>query len=212
MLLDMRTLLVTLAGIATGFALPHADPTQEPPLHFDVQIDGATHPVAEGKKTSIKIGDAEHQLTVAVSPLRHFEAHGMQFNYPRNANFEYELDNGTESWTLETNNLTLILHHFGFVGGKATAKSMLDSMLEGFKTDARAKPRNLVFGSKTYQGTRATMTIGDSDLEVTTIGFDLNGKAVVITIQNMLTDDGKLAPDSVAAMAVIQKTFQLAAK
>ena len=43
-----------------GFTLPHADPTQPPPLRFDVLIDGEPHTLVDGKKTAIKIGGVEH--------------------------------------------------------------------------------------------------------------------------------------------------------
>tara|TARA_R110002072_G_scaffold67163_3_gene165105 strand:- start:115534 stop:116160 length:627 start_codon:yes stop_codon:yes gene_type:complete len=208
----MRTLLITLAGIAAGFALPHGDPTQEPPLHFDVQIDGTTHQAAEGKKTSIKIGDIEHQLTVAVSPLRHFAAAGLQFDYPRDAIFEYELDEGTESWTIETNNLVFMIHRFEDGGAQMMAKLMIGATLSALDSEVKAKPRTIEFGGKTYKGAGAVAAVGDVGIDITMVGMTIDGKAIVITVQNTLGDDSKFASDSVAATAMIQKTFRIAGK
>jgi hypothetical protein len=211
----MRTLLaLTLAGIGAGFALPHTDPSQEPSLHFEVLIDGTIHRLGEGKKTAIKIGDTEHQMTVAVSPFRHFAASGVQFDYPREAIFEYELDDegGTQSWTITFNDMTFMVHRFELGGAKMMARVMLDATVEALDVDAKSKARTLDFGGKSYQGGGAVISMGDSDLDVTMVGLKADGKAVVITIENMLTDDGKVAPDSAAALATIQKTFQLTDK
>jgi len=209
----MRTLLMTLAGLAAGYTLPYATSLQGPSLHFEVTIDGTSHRVAEGKKTTIKIGDAEHQLSVAVAPLRHFAAAGLEFDFPRTAIFEHEPeDEGTESWSIDTSNLTFMITSFSEGSPKMMAKVMLDATIDALESEADTKPRSMKLGGKTYKGVGATVTVADNDLDITMLGMQVGDKTVVLTIQDMLTDDGKIAPDSKAAMAVIAKTFELTNK
>ncbi|MFT4515121.1 MAG: hypothetical protein ACI89X_003958 [Planctomycetota bacterium] len=208
----MRMLLaLTLAGISAGHALPSADPSQEPQLQFDVLIDGTPHHLAEGKKTTIKIGGVDHLVTVAVSPFRRFAACGMQFDYPRHANFDHEEDD-TESWELEMSNLTVSIHRFNLELDEGMARTYLDATLKAFEYDAKPKSRSLPLGGKTYKGFGAKVTTTDSTIEITMIDIPIDGNSVVMTIENTLTEEGKVTPDSAAAMARIQKTFQLTNK
>lgn len=209
MLPRMRTLLLTLAGLVTGLTAPHLVTPQDPTTNFDLEIDGTKHRVAAGKKTKIKIGDKEHTVQVTVAPYRQFSAHGMQFDFPSSATYEHELDeDGTESWSIDTPSLTFMIHRFTEGQADMMAKIMLNATIESLEAEAKTKRRTMKFGSTTYKGSGARVPVAGSELDIAMFGIPDGDHAIVITVQNVLTDEGKIAPDSEAAMATIRKTFQ----
>ena len=208
---DMRTLWMILTGIAEGFTLPNADPTQPPPLRFDVLIDGEPHTLVDGKKTAIKIGGVEHSMTVSTSPVRHFAAAGVEFDYPRDALFEYSAseDSGLKTWTIESRNQSFMLYLFPFGGADEMPEVMANAALSVTDANVKAKPRELILGGKTYEGMGGKATTTHTGLDITSVGLMLDDETLVISVQNTLSEMGEAETDSIATLAVIQKTFRL---
>ena len=66
-----------------------------------------------------------------------------------------------------------------------------------------------VLGGKTYEGMGGKATTTHTGLDITSVGLMLDDETLVISVQNTLSEMGEAETDSIATLAVIQKTFRL---
>ena len=107
----LASLLLSSSLIAFSRALPSGEIKQghEPPLSVRVQGLGPERVVSLNTPFQIQLGDDTHTVTLDLLPTRRLCVPGACFDYPSLFTFEFDGSEGSSTWTLSGNDLTVIV-------------------------------------------------------------------------------------------------------
>ncbi|MFY9344350.1 MAG: hypothetical protein WAT39_17795 [Planctomycetota bacterium] len=210
----MRTVLFVTAFLV---AVPvRQDPvaSKEPPLQLTVEVDGAPHTATDGQDLTFTIAGKPVKVKVTVAPTRRFRAAGVEFDFPRDMGFAHDADANLETWTLDGDDVTVMLYRFPTGEAAEMTQSTLVGMIESL--DAKAKepePCTLALGGKEHAGLRSRVTIGEAaTLDTIAVGIARGEGCLLLMVQDSLDDDGKRSAQCAAVLELLAKTFVLGAK
>jgi hypothetical protein len=210
---SMRTPLLVAAVLSVVHTLPapfaEAD---QPPLQLDIAVDGVRHAAIDGEELTLTVAGKPTKVKVSVAATRRFRAAGVEFDFPRAMGFSHDASEGLEMWTLDGDDVTVMLHRFSIGEAGAMAKSTLVGMSESLGGKAKEpEPCMIVLGGKDHAGLRSRVTIGNTaTLETIAIGIPRSEGCLLLLIQDSLGDDGKSSAQCTAMVELLAKTFAFA--
>ena len=206
----MNKLLLASASLLAGFgANGLADPS-EPPLQVVLTIDGVQQKLTTGEQVSVNIAGKPRDVLVEVAPTRRLEAEGVAFDYPSSMGFEFEHDEEVQlkMWTLDGNDVTLILSQFSFETD-GMARQMLESSLEALDQEAELREIEVHFSGKKTSALQARVNVVGNAMEITAIALPIPGKSCILMIQDSLEDDGGHTQESSTVMQLLAETMKI---
>src|SRR5262245_27559281 len=212
----MRTLLfVALAVVVPLTQEPPAPAaaTGEPPLRLNVIVDGVEQAATDGQELTLAIGGKETRVKIVVGATRTFRAASVEFEFLRAMGWSHDASSELETWTLDGDDVTLILHRFRLGKAAEMAEDTLLGMLKSLDANAAAPETcTTKLGGKDHAGLRGRVKISASNIETTAIGIERARGCLLLMIQDSLGDDGKRSAECTAMLELLEKTFVLGDK
>lgn len=185
--------------------------TQEPPQLFELKIGDQSITIQEGTPVDVNGTFSNPQVTLVPKPTRLFVCRGVQFEYPRQFNFEADLeDQLSHIWTLSGNDLTIM---YFVVNGPLTPKQLASNMIETFGkencefTDLQAK---LQLGQENVSGVKFTAKVAEHPLLIDIYALpQVKGKSRLLMLQGSLDANGDRNEEGRAGMELLQKSFKI---
>jgi len=188
------------------------DPAAEPPVRMKLVIDGQEHAIVEGVESEIAIGEKKSKVKVVFEPHRRFNAGGLEFDFPRAMAFEYD-GSDPESWTLDGNDVVIHVHRHGAMKPGPVMRGTVTAMLSSLDEEAEPPVRHeWTIGGKKLQGLRGRASVGPATIEVTAVGLDVGGDAIVLMVQDTVDDDGVQSAECKRVLEMLERTLKIAAK
>jgi hypothetical protein len=200
----MRSASLAASCLVAVLAVPmvREDP---PPYLLELEVDGQRHALVDGKQVTLPIAGKELAVKVSVAPTRRFDAAGVQFEYPRDMPFEYEESEHRRTWTLDGNDVTLMLfaHRVLLPGLAATT---LQSMVPG----SQPGDIELVLGGRAVAASTVDRHAGGTTFRHVAVDLVLGERSLLLMLQASLADDGEPTAEFRTVLELLAKTFRLA--
>lgn len=207
----LRTGAVALFLSVAAVAL-RQDPAAEPPVRMKLLIDGQEHAIVEGVESEIAIGEKKSKVKLVFEPHRHFNAAGLEFDFPRTMAFDYD-SSEPESWTLDGNDVVVHIHRHGVGKVGPMMRGTLVAMLSSLDEDAEPPVRHeWTIGGKKLSGLRGRASVGPATIEVTAVGLEVGGDAIVLMVQDTVGEDGAQSAECKRVLEMLERTLKIAAK
>ena len=100
-------MLLSIAGVAAFAAAPRQE--EEPPLTLRISGLGEPMLVQDGEPFTVEVGGEERTLRVEVQDTRQLCTPEVCLEYPSGFGFEYDPSEGSETWTLDGTDATLLV-------------------------------------------------------------------------------------------------------
>ncbi len=196
--------------LMTGIAVGQTDESKEPPLKYEIQLDGTKIVAAEGEIRTVSGRFEDPKIKIVPRSFRDFPYMGVAFSYPREYVFEADLsDDLAKSWSLSGRDLTILLFDV------AEEMSTLDfgrSMLSELGQDpSKTKTKNIKakFGNLELPGSSLEVVFGSTVLRVEIMKLPSeSGQTKLIVLQDALNESGKHSQESAEAIAKLKSTFK----
>jgi hypothetical protein len=150
-----------------GMLVPRYGEGDEPPLRFALEGADGTLDIEVDRPFELTVGDRSVPFVLRAKPTRVLAVGGFALEYPRNMSFEFETDGNITTWTLDGNDVVVIVQR---IHGAGASSGLADSIGEGI---ARA-----------YEGHRTTIApcearIGGRRITGRRVEIDLLGNDIV---------------------------------
>jgi hypothetical protein len=215
-----RSGLSTLGALAAPFALvvlltsvSLARPEHvEPPLEFQLTIDGRAHDVELDRPLQVTIGDKVVELRLTAGSSRLFDnANGICFRYPRHFSFEYD-GAGTAAviWTLEGIDCTLMLSRLpGFASASAARDEVVADVARRFGAgSSKPSASSVTLGGRKVESRRLVVTIAGFAQSFEVVGFKVGDVVHALVVQCGLDEKGEIAKESKDVLDLLARTFR----
>lgn len=204
--------LTAVLGSGLGFAIPQQAALQtsdEPALQFELRIDGVKHTLTEGQKHKLIVAGKEHDAVIKVTPYRHFAAAGIQFDYPHAMPFGFEAGHELTTWTLDGQDLTILIYQFEAGEPDEMARLMLKSTADVLDADAKIREQTRKLAGKKRTVLSCDLSMARSKMLTSSFGLKASGKTCVIMLQDNATGSGKPSAEAIAMDRLFATTLRI---
>jgi hypothetical protein len=204
--------ICTALGLALGFAagtLATSDESDEPALRFELESELGTLAVAPGESFELDLGDRQLRMTLEVQPTRLLELEPLRFEYPNGYSFEYEQDDETTFWTLDGNDVVIMLQRYWIeMDGDEFLELFVDELITGYDgEDGGAVPLEL--DGEVLEGRAVGIdSMGFTMQQECFVFTTADGDLWLLVLQDTLEDDGAHTDEYEAARVLLEETFQ----
>jgi len=146
------------------------DPSKEPPLKFDIIINGKKYPITEEIEITLPIKADNPKVKLIGKPIRTFRFKQLSFDYPRNLRFSSSKSDFDFSWNFDGNECTIYVQY------DPTKSLNVDELTESYK---------IAYGEKA-KVTKGKVKWGGNQYDCRNISSDdesLLGEGVVVQIE-----------------------------
>ena len=124
---------VPIALSCAGGSLLAFDPTEEPPLRFELRLGDETVEVRAGTPFEVSVDGKAIKGELVARPTRRLVLEEHEFEYPQGMTFEYESVFGTKIWTLDGNDsVVMVYRHLGALSLDEFAELIADGLSGSF--------------------------------------------------------------------------------
>jgi len=206
----MRTLTAALvAFLLLGLVEAGAKENEEPPQLLTLQIEG-------GGQTAVRIDEPftamidgkPVKMKLTASPHRILAIAGVSLHYPRSFMFEYELDEGMRTWSLDGSSTSIML-----MGTEALSPDEFLKDMESAHSGSKVKVSNvrLAISGRVLSGRRLDIEIAGTSMRMRQDLYAFKGGArtYLLMIQDSLTDEGNATPETQEVLKLLSKTLRI---
>lgn len=190
-----------------------SDSKTEPPLTYDVKIGDKTIIVDANQTFTVQGSFKDPEIRITPGKIRRFPYMGIEFEYPAGFNFEADFSDGSKTWTLSGNSLTVMIFE---LETEMTTVAFSNSMIASLgKENARITEPNITqkFGSLEFPGSRLVSEIGTTKLQLDVMKLPSeSGKTKLFIFQDTLEDSGNHSNEARKVMPKIKSTFKFSKK
>lgn len=200
-------LVVASMGFGCVGTISAADSAEQTTL----SVDGRSYTVPVGKPFIIKIGERKVRLEIAAQTNRTFSEAGVSFNYPRSCNLSVDDDDQAVTlWTLEANDATLIVQHYGTA---IEPTSLLNVLVENLvkqygKANVKQQKIRLTGKERKYNGVRLATTLDGVDIVQNIITFANQQGGFALILQDTGGVGENSSDDYRAMLDMLGKTLE----
>jgi hypothetical protein len=209
-------LLLLLVGVGDAAKPPTRPAPSEPPLQFELDVNGKTHSIQAQRPLEIEVGGQKVRLQLKPLPYRVFDHQKIRFQYP--AFFGWEVDDSDSDvtiYTLDGNDTVLILMRYGELQDVGEIKeSLVGTMVAqyGGKQRARQSAASINLAGKKIEGVRLDIRVVGEKLRQDIFVFEGPNGVVGLIVQDSPTDRGETTEETKQAVQMLEKTFELLPK
>lgn len=203
----LATTLVCTAGVWTAVTLPTGD--TEPPLRFEVELDGVKFAADAGAKIQVEVAGKKVALTVSILPTRQFAAAGIAFEFPADMSYEFDGDDDLNMWTLDGGSCQIMVQQLAAGSAEELAEMILHEIL-GEQAVQAQKPEKikLQLGSKKVDALRGEATRGPFGEVWTAYGIDVQGRPIILLLQELIDEDEEPTGEMHRILDHLARTFR----
>jgi len=205
---------VFAAVVCSSYAVLIADTAQkneaEPPMSFELVIDGNATPVELDKPVKVTVHGKETTIRLAAKPTRLFRKAGISFDYPRHMAFEYDDSTpGLRIWSLDGNNTVLMLLKYDMPIKPANALNLMVSQLVGQygRSNSKVSASSIELGDSKLSGKRITASIAGEKLHQDLYAFGDEEGPWLLMVQDMPDELGKVTKETQQTIDLLQSSF-----
>jgi hypothetical protein len=212
-----RMRMACIALLSTALVIPRLQQpaANEPPLRIELQIGAEKHAFVDGQEAELTIAGKPVKVKATVAATRRFEGGGIAFEFPRDMAFDHDQEDNLETWTLDGNDIVILVHRHSEGAAAAIAADTLASMLTALDPEAeKAKPCKLKLGGKEFDGVqgRVEMMDGLAVMEVQAAGVRVGTGSVVLMVQRAIDDGSEASGELERVLDLLAKTFTITSK
>lgn len=206
----MKSALIIALSIASFIAPSCAedDESAEPSQTLTLTIDGKPHAIEPGKQVEVPGKFENPKVILTASAIRTFSYGGLKFDYPATFGWEAEIEPFMKTWTLEGNDLTIIIF--------APIITMeFDDMISGMKEqmgakDTKSEKCKRRFGTDEVEGQVFTADAFGAKVKVETYSIKTAKGPRLVVLQDSPTDDDAESDEAKSALKLISESFSVA--
>lgn len=178
-----------------------------PKSTFIIQIDDKEYILAEGDQMELETADGPSILSVKLAGYKLFDNGSIAFQYPSNFGYEFEESIGYKNWTLDGNDVTIMIFEIAFDAG---LDFMIEEMVGQFgKEKCTVEETELKLGAELLKGKRINVTLVGQYLTLDFFEIIMaDGIARYLSFQDSLEDDGSSTIEMKESTTMIDKTIK----
>lgn len=181
--------------------------TQEPPVQYEVLINGKVYPFAEGIPNRIPGTYNNPEIRIHTVPYRHFENELLVFDYPIYFNFEFEKEGSAYSnWTFNGKSVTVMQF---LMGADVPLKDFVSKMLNKFgEANCTVNYDKEVIGKIELETANLMVRIVGQPLNIKFYARSTQRQTYFLAIQDALNDDESTTTEYNQFLILLKRTLQ----
>ncbi len=198
-----------LVSVFVGTSIVAAQDAElkEPPQLFTITIDGKAHSVELGKKTSVEVNERKLSIQLKAEANRNFDFAGVTFPYPASMLFEAENDDGNYTWTLEGNDIVMMLFRFKEEVDHKDWAEIVASEYGSKKT--MLKSTTMKLAGAVCSGTQLNADVFGEKLQMEVVELPSESGTRMLVLQDMLSERGNPSAEMVKFKKLIRSNLKL---
>ena len=201
--LTLALLLIAMPGLIAE------DETQEPPVRYNLDVDGKLYSIAESIPFKITGSLINPTIKIIAEPTKEFMYGGITFVYPRNFTFEADIkDPNDKNWTLSGTYFSI---SYSLLSEKITAEQFADSLVEAFgNTQFKSRSSiNIEFLGEKYNGTRLNLILSEQKMTQDIIVIPSKEGTKLFIFQDILIETGTTSKEAIETLALLKKKLPI---
>jgi len=182
----------------------------EPAQTYILTIDGIHHEIISGTDYELQISGEKHHVALKKSKTRKFRYAGVIFEFNTMLHFSYEaLSPVLDHWSLDGNNSVIMVQKYSpKIGYNEIVESFVNQYRQ-MNAGTELSKAKLSVGGKIKAGKKLIINLGEIKLEQQIFYFSNISSAVVLVLQDTLTDSGANTAEFIEMRNLIQKTLSV---
>jgi hypothetical protein len=195
--LALALLIVTIPDLFAD------DETREPPIKYNLDVDGKLYSLIGGEPLKITGTLTNPIVKIKAEPYREFTYGGISFVYPRHFTFEADLkDSDCKSWLLSGK--SFILTYFLF-SEKITLEEYAGSLIEAFgKENCTKSLTTIEFLGIKYNGIKLDLVLSGQKIIQEYFIIPSTEGSKMILFQDSLTETGAATKEAIETLALLK--------
>ena len=214
-LLRSAPLLALLPLGLLGWGARGLDESLEPPLRFHLETGDTLVEVQLDRPFELELEGGAVRCVLRAHPNRRLELAELEFEYPRNMGFEHDGTVPFTIWTLDGNDVVLMLHRYG-VGGAAPEllEQFLETMLETYGSAGReVGDVALELDGREIDGRRIEADFAGVTLRQDCYALYTGARSAwLLIVQDSPGDDGESSAELDEVLSALKATFRFRAE
>ena len=185
----------------------------EPPIDYQLEIDGKAHPMTVGEVLTVEIAGKPVKLRLSAATTRLFDnVGGVSFRYPANFAFAFDgEDPDVLQWSMDGDDC--VIQIMAFENNPLPAKAIRDMVAAGVQAQ---------FDGATVEKSKGSLQLGDRKHETVSLRVGLGGvkigqdiaaftvgeRTFVFVLQDSLTEDNRMTEETAAVRKLLAETFR----
>lgn len=191
-------------------AASRGDESTEPPVRYYLEHQGRQTNVRLDQPFELETAEGRTvRATLRAHPTRIFSIDQLSFEYPRHMPFEYDDSGSVPMWTLDGDDVTLIVQRFGFdLDPQELLTSVADSAISALG-DGTITPISLTVQGEVMPGHRVDAEVAGHHLrqDYYLLARD-PGNLVLLIFQDSPRDDGSPSDEAETVRDLITRTLK----
>ena len=191
--------------------VPRVGEDQEPPVRYYIEHHGGTTDVLLDRPFELRTEGGEvFSATLRAHPTRVFAIDQLSFEYPRHLPFEFDDSGSVAMWTLDGNDVTVVVQRFEFdhLDPEQLLEDMAEAAVDGLAADAAA-PISLDVRGAALPGKRVEATVAGHRLRQDWyLAAHADGAIVTFMIQDSPQAGGDPSDEAALVIGMIQRTLK----
>lgn len=163
--------------------------SEEPKATFEVKINGKKYLVKENEELKLDTTFSKPSISIKLSEYRTFINDAVSFQYPRYLSFAYEAEEGYKNWTLNGNDVVILIFE---IDGYISTESFIEEMCSKFGAEnCKIEGVTKKLGTKNFETKQLKVAIAGQNLNYDFYAVNLDDeKSRFIVFQDLLQEDG----------------------
>lgn len=181
--------------------------TQEPPVQYEVLLNGKVYPITEAIPKRISGTFNNPEIRVHTLPYRHFENEVLVFDYPIYFNFDFEKEGSAYSnWTFTGKSVTVMQF---LMGAEVPLKDFVTQMLHKFgEANCTVNYDKEVIGKIELETANLMVRIVGQPLNIKFYARSTQRQTYFLAIQDALNDDESTTTEYNQFLILLKRTLQ----
>ncbi|CAN5783493.1 hypothetical protein BH10BAC2_BH10BAC2_35700 [soil metagenome] len=181
---------------------------KEPKATFEIKINGKKYLVKENEELKLDTTFTKPSISIKLSDYRAFINDAVSFQYPRYLSFAYEEDEGYKNWTLNGNDVVVLIFE---IDGYISTESFIEEMCSKFGSEnCKIDSVNRKLGAKNYETKQLKVSIAGQNLNYDFYAINLDDdKSRFIVFQDLLEENGNGTKEFSAIFKIISSSIIL---
>ncbi len=211
MLRSLLLLSLAIPAAAVGGRLSGIGSSVEPPLRMVLTLDGAEHPMVDGKEAEIEVAGKKVRVKANVLPVRTFSGAGIRFDFPRDMAWAHDPGEGAENWTLDGDDFVIHVNAYPSGDPLELAEQTVRQFARMLEKGVEPKPVRSEFqlGMFTCSAHSVEVGLAGFGISLTAVALPVKERPVVILLQRSTEGEDENKAETRQVLELLRTTFRI---